>query len=386
MIHFQCPQCGKPLQVDDNNGGKNARCSCGAQMTVPVARSATIAAVSADGMQCPNCNEPIVPTWRACPACATQLAPTADANIAASRLPPMRPTEVQAGDNSVVKAEINKPVTINAAPGQVAVPPTPRGPMISVGAESVVKANIDASTNVHHHGQYVKHQTVIQESSVGSIVRLLTSGFSGDSVRKAEEQIAALPDEPNQLFAILAQTLRHIIRDVKKQFKQEQGLFNMGGSVINTNMGGSITQRMQDHISKSTYGVDKANRQRLGLCQKILDKLHDMAHNLRDRQLVTDIEQLDDCMVTAEQLFKKQVNIWFVKIFAAGGLVMLVPMVLMGLVLLFQGEAGGLLFILIYPAMAGGGYWVFQRSHAAMEKGISDVEKVINELAERRVG
>ena len=249
--------------------------------------------------------------------------------------------------------------------------------MISVGAESVVKANIDASTNVHHHGQYVESQTVIQESSVGSIVRLLTTAFSGDSLRKAEEQIAALPNEPNQLFAILAQTLRHIIRDAKKQFKQEQGLFNMGGSVM---------QRMQDQLSMFTGGVDKANRQRLGLCQKILDKLHDMAHNLRDRQLVTDIEQLDDCMVTAEQLFKKRMTIRMAKMFVLLGLFGLVPMVLLGLVGLFQGEAGLLVFSLLYGAIAGGGYWVYQRSHAAMGKGISDVEKVINELAERRVG
>ena len=183
MIQFQCPQCGKSWKLHDSSAEKNARCQCGATIKVPAAPTPPVANVSLHGCHCPGCGEAIKPNWRACPACGAQLSPKASATPAALRADPMPPADVQAGDNSVVKAEINKSVSVNAGPGEVAVPPMPRGPMIHVGADSVVKAEIDASYSVSAAGDIVGHKEVHtthqethihqQESAAGAVMKNL---------------------------------------------------------------------------------------------------------------------------------------------------------------------------------------------------------------------
>jgi hypothetical protein len=63
-ITFNCAQCGKSYTLDDSLAGKQAKCSCGTQMTVPAPSAAPVP-------------PPIAPAAPASPFAAGQLPPAA---------------------------------------------------------------------------------------------------------------------------------------------------------------------------------------------------------------------------------------------------------------------------------------------------------------------
>jgi hypothetical protein len=191
---------------------------------------------------------------------------------------------------------------------------------------------------------------------------MLTSGFSSENIDKIEKQINSLPKESNELFAILAQTLRHINREAKKRFKKGEG-----------------------------RGIDKASRKRLDLCQRILDTLHDIGHNTNDALLISDIDRLDDCLVETEQILKRQENAELVYgLFMFVGALGVPTWAVMALIAAFRTELeeawGVYAMFLLTIAVTAGSYWVSCKMQGRIQKGIAHVENVVGELAERRRG
>ena len=382
MDLVQCPDCGKQYQVTAQQAGKMARCTCGKSFPIPAlalaAHDPPPLAIAED--TCPGCREPVLPNWKACPACGTRLAVAAATASPPSSLPDAGTASlVQAGDNSVVKAQINRNINVAGTGNSAPVGPAVAQPLIQSGEGSVIKAEVDASTNIHHdhslkvQGQYVASQTVIHESSAGVIVRLLTGSFSNEDAREVEEQIKSLPDDPAQLQAILAQTLRHILREGKKRFKQQEGLFNFSDGME----GKGFRDRM---AMTNSGGIDSVNRKRLDLCQKVLDKLHDSGHRSRDSHLLASIDRLDDSLINTEQLLHKLQLASMAKMFAMLGLMGIPMFFLMGF-----AEPGFLILGLFYGALAGGGIWFFQRFQKSVGERLTQVEATVSQLAEGRL-
>ena len=292
MISFDCLQCGKGYQVEDQRAGQQARCECGGILKVPTPSQRSVATIIAESAVCPNCQEPVLPNWKACPSCATQLASTPAVNA------PSPASEIQAGDNSVVNAVINKPVTMNNP--RSTAPPTAVAPMINVGAESVVSANIDASTNIHNdhsrtiHGQYVESQTFVH---VGPIVQKMTVSFSSEVASDIER---SLPDDPSSLIAILAETNRFLIRNDTIRFRQHVagGLWkNLAAKdgLFDSDLG------RRKRASAEYNAMERLIDGRRDLCLQITNKLHGIAANTGDQTLACDIEALDECVLSVKQ-------------------------------------------------------------------------------------
>lgn len=205
MISFSCPQCGKRHKVDEKLAGKRAKCKCGSAVVIPMAKENASTAVSPPSA-CSSCGQGVQPGWVACPQCGQRLA--------AQATPP---------------ANTQPPPIANPMPPQPSQPiaPAPASPSITVGNESVVKANIDASVRntVSEHtegdrvggdkveGMQVKADTVVQnfnESGVKSFVDGIKGMFAtpGEAESKAIlGDLDQLNDDPQHLSNIF---LKHV--------------------------------------------------------------------------------------------------------------------------------------------------------------------------------
>jgi uncharacterized Zn finger protein (UPF0148 family) len=75
-MKFECPSCGKTLNVKDDYAGKKARCpGCKEVLTVPYAPEAAAAAAApaAQTPACPNCNGSLAEGAVFCVACGFDL-------------------------------------------------------------------------------------------------------------------------------------------------------------------------------------------------------------------------------------------------------------------------------------------------------------------------
>lgn len=438
MISFQCPECSKKFQVDDGKAGQKGTCRCGAKITIPaLTHQADIS--RGTSAVCPGCREPVMPTWRSCPICSVPLKdagnlqpqPTNYAQTAASADHPSGSAEIQAGDDAVVRANVNKTIntagavppgaevqagdnsvvkatidkTTNIAGGagsQTSSPTDSQQSLINVGSDAVVKANInqttnidnsssvhqhgqfvenqtvdrstniDQSSNVHHHGQYVEQQTVVVEASVSSMVQLLTGQVSEATAKQIED---ALPEDPDKLFAILAQTLRHVLREAKRRFANE-GILNMMFSAPGGGFSSMLTMKKEEKEAEHT------KKERMKLCKKILDKLSDIAHTKNDATLIQDVDTLDDCLITTERMLPKQGMLRMVNVFSYLGLF---GIFVFGIGAFSMKDGGtGLMMFLLYSALAGGGYFIARMIQKHVCNGISNCFDTVNELAQRR--
>jgi len=314
---------------------------------------------------CPGCREPVLASWKACPSCATKLgAASAEAPI------------VQAGDHSVVKAQIDRSTSQGPATGAG----SGSRPMIQSGEGSVIKAEINASTNTNVHndrslkvnGQFVANQTVVNESSVGSLVRMVMGAFSSTSAQEIE---ASLPDTAPELFAVLAQTLNQVTRQEKLEFKRQRNLF------------GSAKVATTANPMREAQRKYKEAAERHQLCQKILDRLHGIGQRSRNKQLVGDIEKLDNCLMDTVSITKTNGMFPNLKgfgwMFAIGGV--LATLLFLAGLLSFKAEPIGFGFILMLITIGPlvGGYYYFRNTVAKQEAKIASVEKNLDELLSR---
>jgi WD40 repeat protein len=104
-------------------------------------------------LKCGSCREPVLPEWDHCANCGYLL----DQGLSSSAPPP----QTEAGDPNVGKADIAKIRGIAGAGSKMfGGRPAATQPLMSVGSDNVVKATIDASTQIHVQAQYIQNQTV----------------------------------------------------------------------------------------------------------------------------------------------------------------------------------------------------------------------------------
>ena len=270
------------------------------------------------------------------------------------------------GNDNIVKATIQG--------GDNAPPPVPRKPIMNIGNDNVIKAEIDASTNVFHdnsvkvEGTYVAQQTIINEEAIAPLLKLFTGILTNENIEKIEEKISHLPNNPVQLGTLLAKTLRHIIREAKISFKQQESLFSFDPNL--SKLGHFERVNHVYNIGK----VDSQNEKRLDLAEKILNKLHDIGSNSRNSQLILNIEKLDDCIINTRQLLLKINYLPITKMFVMiGGF----------------GAIGGLLMLKVpngpewwfcYCLSFAGAYWWFKKNQSQILEKLISSENVLNKL------
>lgn len=206
---------------------------------------------------------------------------------------------------------------------------------------------------------------VIHESSVGAIVRTLTGSCLNEDSQQVEEQIKSFSDDPAQLQAILVQTLSHILREGKKRFKRQEGLFNFSDGME----GKELRERKE---------ADTTDRKRLDLCQKVLDKLHDSGRQSRDTRVLAMIDRIDDCLVSTEQMLSKLKSVGEGKGLAA----LAIPGVLFFVIGGFGVHPAILLIALLYAAGVGAGYRYVYCTQRSIGKHLTELEAILGQLSE----
>ncbi len=194
MPRISCPHCGRQYVLGDEMAGRRVKCVCGASFRIPGSTSTPGVAAGtlpvAASLYCPHCNEEIKPNWRACPACGEKLPiPGPVPGTSGQEGPKPSPSQIRAGDTSVVKAVLNLGTNAEAAGKTTPVNPgSSAQPMISAGSESVVKAEIDASYNVSVAGDVVAHKvTNVQESWTAGVAKVFQVS---DPARELRETLA----------------------------------------------------------------------------------------------------------------------------------------------------------------------------------------------------
>lgn len=368
MSPIDCPQCGKPHPATGSQTIEGWLCECGTSLTVPSSVPQTTGASAT----CPTCKAPVESDWISCPKCAAPLSPQP---TTPSKIPAV--AEIQTGDNSVVKAQIDKSTNI-AGTGPTTGTPAASAPLINVGAESVVKAHIDQSINVHQEGQFIEQQTVVYEASVSALVQMLTRDFSTHSAAKIQD---TLPEDPNKLFSILAQTLRHILREAKLTFKQNEGLFSAiarGWAQRPSDSSKEALQADGKERVRIAKEESETKKKRIELCRSILDKLHDQAHETNQADFVEDVEHLDECLISIERFQVRQSVIAGAKKALIFGTLCL-P-VLYGIAIVDSGHKANLALALVVTGIVGGGYWLLAKTQSDISTRMAGAEQTVKQL------
>jgi hypothetical protein len=168
-ITFNCAQCGKSYTLDDSLAGKQAKCSCGTEMTVP-APSATPAA------PVPAAPVPAAPSPFAAPVPA---APSPFAAPAPGQLPPVAPMPGQPMPGQPMPGQ---PMPGQPMPGQ----PMPGQPMPGMmapvgyagGGGKSDKQKIVAALLCWFLGALGVHRFYLGHTGIG-IMQLFTLGGCG---------------------------------------------------------------------------------------------------------------------------------------------------------------------------------------------------------------
>jgi len=182
-----------------------------------------------------------------------------------------------------------------------------------MGDGNVVKANIDQSTNVTHdksvnvQGQYVAQQTVVNESGVGTILKMLSSSFSNKQADEISEMIEAIQDDRPAMMELLRKSLLQLVRQMKVAYKEDKNS-GMGLESISK----SYANFFKSYLSAVSFGLldtvwskkDIATK-RVELCKKILEKLHDSAIMNNDQDLLGKLDNLDDHFISLQTLSQK---------------------------------------------------------------------------------
>lgn len=376
MINFQCHACEKMHSAKDEMAGKRAKCACGTIIVVPTP-SLSLASVTT-GANCMHCQAIIQPHWKGCPACGGALAPlstpqvTAQAPMAFAQTKPeaISPT-IKVGNDSVVKTNLNQSVNVSGQQPNSTAGLTNQGhaSSIHVGDGSVVKTEINSTTNISNdnslnfQGNYVANQTVLQITSTEEMVSLLTGKISDQEIIMIEAQIRTLPNNPQQLLSILALTLSHMVREIKIKFKKQKGILNF-----------SYDEKYSSGFFEWTSAI---NTRRLKLCGVILERLHESGHNRTDKQLMTLIEQIDECFINLETTFKQFTKLKFAKILIPFGILSAIS----GIVIGIKSENYGSLAIAIPYLMASvGGIYYYYVSQTSIDHRILEFEIALEQI------
>jgi hypothetical protein len=311
-ITFDCIHCNNSFAVGDEHAGKQARCkSCNNVIQVPAATAVpTAAGVPTGNAVCPGCSEPVLPEWNNCPSCQTPVS---------KQQPVGQPPLVQAGNDNVIKTTVNAPTHSDGSTGST-VPATASPPAISMGDGNVVKANIDQSTNVTHdksvnvQGQYVAQQTVVNESGVGTILKMLSSSFSNKQADEISEMIEAIQDDRPAMMELLRKSLLQLVRQMKVEYKEgkSSGMSLESISKSYVNFYTSYLSTVSFGLIRNYWSKKDIATKRIELCKKILEKLHDSAIMINDQDLLGKLDTLDDHLISLQTLTKKTntASIW----------------------------------------------------------------------------
>ena len=139
MKYIVCPDCKKKSPFQEKYAGRKIKCSCGKIFPCSIDLEEKI---DHSNSNCLNCNEELKPNWKSCPACG-------------------KDSHVFSIKNKNSNPEISPPTKnpINAKN-------TSLNPIMNIGNDNVIKAEINASTNVTNDssvrvkGNYIENQSV----------------------------------------------------------------------------------------------------------------------------------------------------------------------------------------------------------------------------------
>ena len=122
-ITFNCAQCGKSYTLDDSLAGKQAKCSCGTEMTVPApsAPAPPAPAPPAPAPPAPAPPAPVAPAVPASPFAAGQMPPAQmpPAQMPPAQMPPaqMPPAQMAPAPQPYVQQGAMQQVVVNQRGG-----------------------------------------------------------------------------------------------------------------------------------------------------------------------------------------------------------------------------------------------------------------------------
>lgn len=324
MQSIFCPECGKKTPFQDEFAGKNLKCACGTVFQAPskgisgeqisssnIQPTGSIKGQSNSGHHQGNYDpqlekliaialkDGIITDKERQILIKKAVEFGVDPDEFEMELDSRIPTKgngdsgMNIGNDNIVKANIKGGGKNSKGSGM---------PVMNMGNDNVIKAEINASTSITHDnslkvkGSYVANQTIINESAFSSIVKFFTGTYNSQNEENIDKQIEQLGNDPAQLENLLNQTLRHMLREVKNNFKQG------GNKKLTVEAKGIFA--FNKEMSK-TDGIGYENHSKISLVEKILNKLHDIGHDSKNPNLLLAIEKLDNCLITTKELLKK---------------------------------------------------------------------------------
>ena len=139
MKYIVCPDCKKKSPFQEKYAGRKIKCSCGKIFPCSIDLEEKI---DHSNSNCLNCNEELKPNWKSCPACGK------DSHVFS------------------IKNKNSNPGISPTAKNPINAKNTSLNPIMNIGNDNVIKAEINASTNVTNDssvrvkGNYIENQSV----------------------------------------------------------------------------------------------------------------------------------------------------------------------------------------------------------------------------------
>ena len=139
MKYIVCPDCKKKSPFQEKYAGRKIKCSCGNSFRCLIDLEEKI---DQSISNCLNCNEELKTNWKSCPACGK------DSHVISIK-------------NKNSNPEISPPTKNPISPKNTSL-----NPIMNIGSDNVIKAEINASTNITNDnsvrvkGKYIENQSV----------------------------------------------------------------------------------------------------------------------------------------------------------------------------------------------------------------------------------
>ena len=139
MKYIVCPDCKKKSPFQEKYAGRKIKCSCGITFPCPINLEEKI---DHSNSNCLSCNEELKTNWKSCPACGK------DSHVFS------------------IKNKNSNPGISPTAKNPVSTKNTSSNPIMNIGNDNVIKAEINASTNITNDnsvrvkGKYIENQSV----------------------------------------------------------------------------------------------------------------------------------------------------------------------------------------------------------------------------------
>ena len=274
MKYIVCPDCKKKSPFQEKYAGRKIKCSCGKIFPCSIDLDEKI---DQSISNCLNCNEELKTNWKSCPACGK------DSHVISIK-------------NKNSNPEISPPTKNPISPKNTSL-----NPIMNIGSDNVIKAEINASTNITNDnsvrvkGKYIENQSVNVDGDIVDKKEVINN-FNETHIHERESALVKIFN-PFGFLESDKEQKNQLEKEFEKVKKSHNELFAFSLKLLAALESTSVIDAVSN---KSTFQL------RSGLCAQSLALIE--CQNINNSDVTDKVEKLK---IKLDKLVKDIQNSYF---------------------------------------------------------------------------